>query len=209
MFEFSEKTEASHEYGQQEMFVMRFLKPIHFAALTGTLLAVGALAMPISGHTDTKLPVGQMQNYCQVEASAEFNTRSTNIMTFPVEQRGRGHVVRGKVPTSGFNPTTFECLYNRHNEYRGIEVTGGSTSMNSGTSGDAVNVGQMQKYCEGKASVEFDVRPTDITTNPVEQSKQGHTVRGQAEVSGNNMTSFECLFSRQNKFKSVQVTAGG
>ncbi len=176
-----------------------------FSFLTGAFLAAGLLIVPTPGQTETKVPVSQMQKYCQGEASAEFNTRPNNITTFPVEQEGKGHIVRGEVPTSGSYATTFECLFNRHNEYRGIEVTGGSDNSGHGSSGRAVPVGQMEKYCQGEASAEFDVRPNYITTYAVEQTRQGHLVRGQAEVSNNNRTDFECAFNRQDEFQGVHI----
>lgn len=187
---------------------MTISRSIRISVLAGTLLSVGAMTAPITVQAKTEVPVGQMEKYCQGEASAEFDTRPNYITTFRVEQRGKGHVVRGEVPTHGSYSTTFECLFDRHNGYSGIEVTGGADNSGHGSSGRAVSVSQMQKYCQGEASAEFDVRPNYITTEAVEQTRRGHLVRGEAEVGENSYTKFECAFNQQDEFQGVHVIGG-
>lgn len=83
------------------------------------------------------VPEAQMQRYCQGEASAELNERPNYISTLPVERMGSQYVVYGQSPPSGSNATTFECTFNKHGVFRGVEVTmrpnqGGNNSGSNG-----------------------------------------------------------------------------
>ena len=69
------------------------------------------------------VPQSQMQKYCQGEASAKLDVRPNYISTLPVERSGDQYVVYGQSPTSGSNVTLFECTFNKHGVFRGVEVT--------------------------------------------------------------------------------------
>jgi len=66
----------------------------------------------------------------------------------------------------------------------------------------------MQRYCQGEASSSLNVRPTEISTQPVQRINGGRfSVQGQTPQSGYNVTRFECTFDRNGVFEQVLVTS--
>ena len=163
--------------------------------------------MNIHGNTSgDSVSQSQMQRYCQGEASAKLDVRPNYILTLPVERSGSHYIVYGQSPTSGSNVTTFECIFNQHGVFRDVEVTRWANDSGGSSSGDSVPEAQMQRYCQGEASAELDVRPNYISTFPVERSGNHYVVYGQSPPSGSNVTIFECKFNRHGVFRGVEVT---
>jgi len=156
-----------------------------------------------SGNT---VPEYQMEKYCQGEASATLNTRPTNISTRPVQRRGSDFIVYGQSPQSGRKVTTFECAFGKRGVFKGVTVLSWADETGAGTSGNTVPEGQMESYCQGEASATLGLRPTYISTRPVERRGSDFVVYGQSSQNGKNNTSFECLFGKRGVFKGVSVT---
>ncbi len=74
---------------------------------------------------------------------------------------------------------------------------------------EVVAEGDMQRYCQGRAAQKFHVSPRDIITLPVESAGNGSVVYGQYPPDGQNVTTFECHFGSNGKWKRVKLTGGG
>lgn len=71
------------------------------------------------------IAVGDMQRFCQGEASAKFGERPQSIATLPVERHDNGaHSVFGQYPPEGSKVTTFECRFTPKNHFSWVKKTG-------------------------------------------------------------------------------------
>ncbi len=155
------------------------------------------------------IPEGQMERYCQGEASAKLGTRPTNISTRPVQKRGKDFVVFGQSPQSGYDVTNFECVFGKRGMFKGVQVTGSSSHSSGSSSAGPVPEGQMERYCQGEASAKLGTRPTNISTRSVRKRGSDFVVAGQSPQSGYNVTTFECVFGKRGMFKGVNVMSRG
>lgn len=84
-----------------------------------------------------------------------------------------------------------------------VTVTfGGSASHSTGAAAGAVAVADMSRFCAGEASAKFGVKPRDITTQNVSQTKGMYEVWGQY---GANAQVFICAFNAERQFLSVDL----
>ncbi|MGA9575249.1 MAG: hypothetical protein WBS20_15020 [Lysobacterales bacterium] len=98
-----------------------------------------------SNTSADSVPEGQMQKYCMGEASAELNTRPTNISTQSVERRGNKYVVHGQSPQSGSNATTFECTFNQHGVFKGVGITSRANAVGHSSNDNGIPHAAKQK----------------------------------------------------------------
>lgn len=91
-------------------------------------------------------------------------------------------------------------------EYRTADQAA-SSYLRGGSSQMSVSVNQMARYCQGEASAELNVRPTDLSTRAAERMGSRYVVAGQTNGRGSNVTRFECTFDRDGVFEQVRVTS--
>lgn len=88
------------------------------------------------------VPQGQMQRYCQGEASGSLGVRPTEISTSAVQRINGGRfAVQGQTPQSGYNVTRFECTFDPNGVFEQVLVTGrpgdyGNNANNQSNQGD-------------------------------------------------------------------------
>ena len=72
---------------------------------------------------------------------------------------------------------------------------------------DFVAQSDMPKYCQGRVAEKYHVSPRDILTLPLEQDANGFVVYGQFPPEGSAVTTFECHFGPNGKWKRVKATS--
>jgi hypothetical protein len=71
---------------------------------------------------------------------------------------------------------------------------------------------EMAAFCTGEAAAKLGTRPRNILTLPVEKSGGKYVVYGQSPAEGADVTTFECSFGSDRKYKGIKITgrpAGG
>ncbi len=71
---------------------------------------------------------------------------------------------------------------------------------------------EMAAFCKGEAAAKLGTRPGNILTLPVEKSGGKYIVYGQSPAEGADVTTFECSFGSDRKYKGITITgkpAGG
>jgi hypothetical protein len=71
---------------------------------------------------------------------------------------------------------------------------------------------EMAAFCTGEAAAKLGTRPRNILTLPVEKTGGKYTVYGQSPADGAEVTTFECTFGSDRKYKGIKITgrpAGG
>jgi hypothetical protein len=71
---------------------------------------------------------------------------------------------------------------------------------------------EMAAFCIGEAAAKLGTRPRNILTLPVEKSGGKFMVYGQSPTEGADVTTFECTFGSDRKYKGIKITgrpAGG
>lgn len=71
---------------------------------------------------------------------------------------------------------------------------------------------EMAAFCTGEAAAKLGTRPRKILTLPVEKSGGKYVVYGQSPAEGADVTTFECTFGSDRKYKGIKITgrpAGG
>jgi hypothetical protein len=71
---------------------------------------------------------------------------------------------------------------------------------------------QMAAFCVGEAAAKLGTRPRNIMTLPVEKSGGRYVVFGQSPSEGSDVTTFECSFGSDGKYRGIKITgrpAGG
>lgn len=71
---------------------------------------------------------------------------------------------------------------------------------------------EMAAFCTGEAAAKLGTRPRNILTLPVEKSGAKYMVYGQSPAEGADVTTFECTFGSDRKYKGIKITgrpAGG
>jgi hypothetical protein len=168
---------------------------------------------PVTGWADSPVAESDMERYCAGEASAELGTRPTNISTDRWQKRGSDYVVTGQTPQSGYNITTFECVYGKRGMWKGFRVTGRNVNPGGGSGGGShdspVAESDMERYCAGEASAELGTRLTNISTDRWQKRGSNYVVTGQTPQSGHNVTRFECVYGKRGMWKGFKVTSRG
>lgn len=70
----------------------------------------------------------------------------------------------------------------------------------------------MAAFCIGEAAAKLGTRPRNILTLPVEKSGGKYIVYGQSPAEGADVTTFECKFGSDRKYRGIKITsspAGG
>jgi hypothetical protein len=65
---------------------------------------------------------------------------------------------------------------------------------------------KMAAFCAGEAAAKLGTRPRNISTLPVEKSGGKWIVYGQSPADGSDVTTFECTFGADRKYKGIKVT---
>jgi hypothetical protein len=65
---------------------------------------------------------------------------------------------------------------------------------------------EMAAFCTGEAAAKLGTRPRNILTLPVEKSGGKYTVFGQSPAEGADVTTFECMFGADRKYKGIKIT---
>lgn len=71
---------------------------------------------------------------------------------------------------------------------------------------------EMAAFCTGEAAAKLGTRPRNILTLPVEKSGGKFIVFGQSPTEGADVTTFECTFGSDRKYRGIKITgrpAGG
>lgn len=71
---------------------------------------------------------------------------------------------------------------------------------------------EMAAFCIGEAAAKLGTRPRNILTLPVEKSGGNYIVYGQSPAEGADVTTFECSFGSDRKYRGIKITgrpAGG
>jgi len=71
---------------------------------------------------------------------------------------------------------------------------------------------EMAAFCTGEAAAKLGTRPRNILTLPVEKSGGKYIVYGQSPTEGADVTTFECTFGQDRKYRGIKITgrpAGG
>jgi hypothetical protein len=71
---------------------------------------------------------------------------------------------------------------------------------------------EMAAFCTGEAAAKLGTRPRNILTLPVEKTGGKYIVYGQSPADGADVTTFECTFGSDRKYKGIKITgrpAGG
>lgn len=71
---------------------------------------------------------------------------------------------------------------------------------------------EMAAFCTGEAAAKLGTRPRNILTLPVEKSGGKFIVYGQSPAEGADVTTFECTFGADRKYRGIKITgrpAGG
>jgi hypothetical protein len=71
---------------------------------------------------------------------------------------------------------------------------------------------EMAAFCTGEAAAKLGTRPRNILTLPVEKSGGKYIVYGQSPAEGADVTTFECSFGSDRKYRGIKITgrpAGG
>ena len=89
-------------------------------------------------------------------------------------------------------------------EYRTADQAANSY-LRGGSSNMSVSVNQMPRYCQGEASAELNVRPTNLSTRTAQRMGSRYVVAGQTSGQGSTVTRFECTFDRDGVFEQVRV----
>jgi hypothetical protein len=65
---------------------------------------------------------------------------------------------------------------------------------------------QMAAFCTGEAAAKLGTRPRNILTLPVEKSGGKYIVYGQSPAEGADVTTFECTFGSDRKYRGIKIT---
>lgn len=65
---------------------------------------------------------------------------------------------------------------------------------------------EMATFCTGEAAAKLGTRPRNIMTLPVEKSGGKYIVYGQSPADGADVTTFECTFGSDGKYKGIKIT---
>jgi hypothetical protein len=65
---------------------------------------------------------------------------------------------------------------------------------------------EMAAFCKGEAAAKLGTRPRNILTLPVEKSGGKYIVYGQSPADGADVTTFECTFGSDRKYKGIKIT---
>ncbi len=65
---------------------------------------------------------------------------------------------------------------------------------------------EMAAFCTGEAAAKLGTRPRNILTLPVEKSGGTFIVYGQSPAEGAEVTTFECTFGSDRKYKGIKIT---
>lgn len=65
---------------------------------------------------------------------------------------------------------------------------------------------EMAAFCTGEAAAKLGTRPGNILTLPVEKSGGKYIVYGQSPTEGADVTTFECTFGADRKYKGIKIT---
>ncbi|MBC2836679.1 hypothetical protein [Paragemmobacter straminiformis] len=65
---------------------------------------------------------------------------------------------------------------------------------------------QMAAFCTGEAAAKLGTRPRNILTLPVEKKRGKYIVYGQSPADGADVTTFECSFGSDRKYKGIKIT---
>jgi hypothetical protein len=66
---------------------------------------------------------------------------------------------------------------------------------------------EMAAFCTGEAAAKLGTRPHNIMTLPVEKSGGKYKVFGQSPTEGSEMTTFECTFEADRKYRGIKITS--
>jgi hypothetical protein len=91
-------------------------------------------------------------------------------------------------------------------------VTACSVGAAGGAKAKVVAEPEMAAFCTGEAAAKLGTRPRNILTLPVEKSGGNYVVYGQSPAEGADVTTFECSFGSDRKYKGIKITgrpAGG
>jgi hypothetical protein len=82
-------------------------------------------------------------------------------------------------------------------------------ALGAGVAAQAKVVGEpeMAAFCAGEAAAKLGTRPRNILTLPVEKSGRTYIVYGQSPAEGADVTTFQCTFGSDRKYKGIKVTA--
>lgn len=65
---------------------------------------------------------------------------------------------------------------------------------------------EMAAFCTGEAAAKLGTRPRNILTLPVEKSGGKFIVFGQSPTEGADVTTFECTFGSDRKYRGIKIT---
>jgi hypothetical protein len=65
----------------------------------------------------------------------------------------------------------------------------------------------MAAFCTGEAAAKLGTRPRNIMTLPVEKSGGKYIVYGQSPADGADVTTFECTFGSDGKYRGIKITS--
>lgn len=65
---------------------------------------------------------------------------------------------------------------------------------------------EMAAFCTGEAAAKLGTRPRNILTLPVEKSGGEYIVYGQSPTEGSDVTTFECTFGSDRKYRGIKIT---
>jgi hypothetical protein len=65
---------------------------------------------------------------------------------------------------------------------------------------------EMAAFCTGEAAAKLGTRPRNILTLPVEKAGGKYIVYGQSPAEGADVTTFECTFGSDRKYKGIKIT---
>jgi len=110
------------------------------------------------GSHANSIPEGQMRKYCQGEASAKLDVRPNYLSTDDVQRMGNKYVVRGEETDSG---KTFECTFDKHGVFQGVDVKSHGSGNGSNDSGD------IPKSAKRKCTDTFGNSPEITSISPL------------------------------------------
>jgi len=102
---------------------MSYFNESQFPVIASVTLAAATLMAPAVGQAQSNLiPRGQMERYCQGEASGELGVRPTYLKTEKPERQSDHYIVRGEYSDDDEN-VSFKCFFSTEGEFRKVNVT--------------------------------------------------------------------------------------
>ena len=114
-----------------------------------------------SSGSGNSVSEGQMQKFCQGEASAELGVNPRDISTRPVEKTNSGRfIVWGQSPPYGSNVTTFACGFDSRGRFQKVEVKSRPNdgwNPSNGNSGNTRLPGAAESRCREVFGASSDI----------------------------------------------------